>query len=130
MTEFKDAYWRPLEEYQETLLLLARSQLGPRLRSKLDAADLVQQTLLKAHARRDQFRGQSEPELAAWLRKILARTLLDASRKYDTETRAVDLERSLEEALGSSAAQLDAWLAADQSTPSQQAQRKEQLLRL
>jgi RNA polymerase sigma-70 factor, ECF subfamily len=44
--------------------------------------------------------------------------------------RDLDRECSLEAALGQSSARLEAWLAADQSSPSQRAARHEQLLRL
>src|SRR5262249_42299569 len=68
--------------------------------------------------------------VAAWLRRILARTLADAVKHYDRDRRAVGLERSLEVDLDQSASNLADWLAADQTSPSQAAVRNEDLLRL
>ena len=119
-----------IERFREYLRLLARQQIGAQLRGKLDASDLVQQTLLEAHRKRDQFRGQSEAELAGWLRKLLAFTLADAIRALGRAKRDVSRERSLEAALEQSSARIEAWLVADQSSPSQQAVRHEQAARL
>ena len=73
-----------LQHYREYLRLLARLQLNPRLRRQLDSSDLVQETLLKAHARRQQFHGKTDAELAGWLRSILANTIADALRKVSS----------------------------------------------
>ena len=108
-----------LERYREYLLLLARLQLDSRLQSKLDASDLVQQTLLQAYRKLDQFRGKHEAELIAWLRTILAHTAANELGKFRQAKRAVALERSIEDAIEASSARLNVWLAADQSSPSE-----------
>jgi RNA polymerase sigma-70 factor (ECF subfamily) len=119
-----------LERFRAYLRLLARMQMGPRLQGKLDPSDLVQQTLLQALQALDGFRGRSDAELAAWLRQILAHKLTNAARELGRAKRDVGRECSLEAALEQSSARLEAWLVAEQSSPSQQAQRKEQVLRM
>jgi RNA polymerase sigma-70 factor (ECF subfamily) len=110
------------------LRLLARLQLDPQLRGQLDPSDIVQQTLLKAHERFDQFRGQTDEELRAWLRAILARSLIDAVRKYGRQKG--DRAQSLEAALEQSSAKLEIFLASEESSPSQAAVRAERLVDL
>jgi RNA polymerase sigma-70 factor (ECF subfamily) len=121
---------RELRRFREYLVLLARLQLDPRLQGKVDLSGVVQQTLLEAHQAAEQLRGRSEEEKAAWLRKALAHNLADEIRKLGAVKRDVGRERSLEEALAESSARLDAWLAVEQGSPSQQAERQEEALRL
>ena len=119
-----------LERYRCYLRLLAQARLDPRLRAKLDPSDVVQLTLLEAYQGLAGFRGTSDGELAAWLRQILARNLANATRDFGRAKRDAALERSLEVALEESSAHLFAWLAAEQSSPSQQVQRHEQAVHL
>ncbi len=119
-----------LEPFRHYLLVLAKLHLDARLRGKLDPADLVQQTLLRAYPAVGQLRGRDPAVVAAWLRRILARTLADTVRHYDADRRAVDLEQSLTADLDRSASGLAAWVAADQTSPSERAERNEDLLRL
>jgi RNA polymerase sigma-70 factor (ECF subfamily) len=111
------------ERFRGYLRALARLQIAARpwLAPKLDASDLVQQTMLKAHGARAQFRGQSPEELAAWLRRILMRTLANALRSLMQGKRDVGVERAIEAELDASCSRLDAWMAADQTSPSEQA---------
>jgi RNA polymerase sigma-70 factor (ECF subfamily) len=119
-----------LERFRSYLRLFAEAGLDRRLRSKLDPSDVVQQTLLQAHQRKDQFRGTSDGELAAWLRRILARNLLGCVRDYQCCKRDVSRERSLDGACEESSARLEAWLASDQSSPSHGAEKLEEALRV
>jgi RNA polymerase sigma-70 factor (ECF subfamily) len=119
-----------LERHRDYLRILARLQLSPALRGKLDPSDIVQLTLLRAVEALGQFRGRTTAELAAWLRRILARTLANAIRDHGRGRRDIAIERSLERVVEESSARLDAWLAAEQSSPSQQAQRNEQSMLL
>jgi RNA polymerase sigma-70 factor (ECF subfamily) len=121
---------RSPEDFRPYLENLARLRLDPRLRSKLDPGDVVQQTLLEACRAPEQFRGRSEGEQKAWLRRILLRNLANAVRDLGRQKRDVHRERSLDAALEDSSARLEALLAAEQSSPSEQAVRNEEVLRL
>jgi RNA polymerase sigma-70 factor (ECF subfamily) len=116
------------ERFREYLGLVARLQLHPRLRGKVDLSGVVQQTLLEAHQAMSQFQERSEYHKGAWLRRILANNLKDEVRKLATAARDVSRERSLEAALEASSSRQEAWLAADQSSPSEKVIRQEQLL--
>jgi RNA polymerase sigma-70 factor (ECF subfamily) len=121
-----------LERFRAYLLLLARLEVAPGLRDRVDLSGVVQQTLLEAH---QGFVGQPgrirpEAELAGWLRSILSHNLADALRRLSAGKRDVRREWSLDAALDQSAARLERWLAAEQSSPSQQAIRQEELVRM
>jgi RNA polymerase sigma-70 factor (ECF subfamily) len=118
---------RPLEGYRDYLLLLARAQLGDRLRSKVEPSDIVQQSLLEAHRDRAAFRGG---DVASWLRRILARNIANAARDLGRARRDPTRERSLEAALDQSSARVERFLADGGSSPSVRAQRNERVLLL
>jgi RNA polymerase sigma-70 factor (ECF subfamily) len=121
---------RALEPYRDYLRLLARIQLDPRLRARVDPSDIVQETMLLAFQARRQFRGLVEEQRAAWLRQILARNLAMAVRDHGREKRDIARERSIQQALDHSSARIEAWLAAVQSSPSDWAEHNEQMLGL
>lgn len=119
-----------LEPYRPYLRLLARVHLDDRLRAKVDPSDIVQQTFTKAVAGIEQLRSQESAIVAAWLRQILANTLADAQRDLHREKRDIHREQSLQAAMDESSAGLAHCLAAEQTSPSGQAVRAEELLQL
>ena len=119
-----------VEDCRDYLSLLVRLQFGARLRSKLDGSDIVQQTILQAHEKRSQYRGQTEGEWFAWLRTILANVIAEAARQFEAQARDPDRERSIEAELERSSSRMAGWLAADLTSPSERAMRGEELLRL
>jgi RNA polymerase sigma-70 factor (ECF subfamily) len=120
-----------LELYRNYLGLLARLEIGRRLQGKVDDSDLVQDTFLQAHGHFAQFRGTTEAELVSWLRQILADVVGKLVRRfYGTQRRDVRLERDLAAEIDQSSRALGTGLAARQSSPSQQAARREQAVLL
>jgi RNA polymerase sigma-70 factor (ECF subfamily) len=120
-----------LDRYRNYLRVLAGVEIDRRLRGKLDASDLVQETFLEAHRDFARFQGTTGPELARWLRRILAHNLANAVRHYrGTQSRDVTLERDLAAGLDESSRGLDLGLAARHSSPSQQAVRREEMVRV
>jgi RNA polymerase sigma-70 factor, ECF subfamily len=120
---------RLLELYRNYLHLLARTQIDLHLQGRVDPSDLVQETMLEAFRDFGQFRGRTEGELLAWLRRILVHNLArigekhlgtrkrDARREISLHRRVADLERSSD--------QMDAALVSQATSASGRAQRRE-----
>jgi RNA polymerase sigma-70 factor (ECF subfamily) len=116
-----------LEFYRGYLAVLARYQIGRRLRGKADASDLIQETFLEAYRDFGQFRGNTEAELVRWLRRILATNLANLVGRYcGTQRRDVRLEQALADELDQYSGAVADGLASPHSSPSQQAARRDQ----
>ncbi len=105
------------EPFRGYLQVLAESQLHSRLKSKVDPADVVQQTMLQAYQAREQFRGTSDAERAAWLRSILSNVLFGMAREFSRQRRDITREQSLQ-AVEQSSLHLANLLVAASSSPS------------
>lgn len=117
---------------REYVHLLARTQVETWMRAKVDASDLVQQTMLEAHRGFREFQGGTEAEWLAWLRQILTHNAQDFVRRYRlTDKRAVDREVSLNAPLPNFSSCFHAEPAdRRQETPSQVLSRHEQEIAL
>jgi RNA polymerase sigma-70 factor, ECF subfamily len=130
MASPSDTENRDLGRFREYLSLLSRLPVDHPLQGKLDLSGVVQQTLFEAHQAWDQIGACSDEQKAAWLRRALANNLADELRRLSTQKRNLVRERSIEAALDQSSGRVSAWLAAEQSSPSQQAVRHERAVGL
>lgn len=79
------------------LLLIANGQIRGSLQAKFGASDIVQNSLLDAHAGIDEFNGTTEAEMRAWLKQIVLHNFIDEQRRYtDTQSRNLQRERPME----------------------------------
>jgi RNA polymerase sigma-70 factor (ECF subfamily) len=111
--------------------LVARARLESWMRTKVDASDLVQQTLLDAHRGFGDFRGETEAEWLGWLRRILQHNSQDLVRQYrGTDKRCVQREMRIhaQDSGGSTVGELDP--PSGEPTPSQMVLQRERELEL
>lgn len=121
-----DALGLLLQRYRNYLALMARLQLG-RLRGKLDVEDLLQDVSLEAHREIARFRGTSEGEFLAWLRRVLSGIYSNQLRHYlGTQRRDARRERPIASDLERSSRILEGGLIAPLTSPSGQASKREQ----
>ena len=88
----REALGEVLAACRQYLLWVARRHLDPDLMPKGGASDLVQETLLEAHRDFSQFRGESDAELLAWLRRLLRNNIANFVRHHKAAKRGAGRE--------------------------------------
>ncbi len=120
---------RLLQSYRNYLKLLASTQIDRRLQARFSASDVVQEAFLDAHRGFARFRGQTEREFRAWLRRVLVNRLWQFVEQHaQADKRRVHCEVSLKAmgaAIGRSTARLESILEASITSPSGAACRNE-----
>ncbi len=97
--------------------VIARTNVETWMRAKVDASDLVQQTMLEAYQGFQDFEGKTEAEWLGWLKQILAHNTHDFIRKFRAAKRDVKREVRMQTSPGESSPGID--LSAQLQTPSQ-----------
>lgn len=111
--------------------MLAERQLHAGLRGKLDASDVVQQTLMDAWKGQEGFRGTTHGERMAWLRVILTRVILRADRDLlKTEKRGEGREKTLQSAIDQTSIRIEQMAIGRERDPVSAAVGAEQTLKL
>lgn len=115
--------------YTNYLKLLVTAQLDERLRGRVSASDIVQESFFEAHRDFGQFRGQTPGEFVVWLRRIVVNNILRIVEQHVlTEKRDVRREISMEEIgrrLEQSTVRLETLLAVEDNSPSGCASQRE-----
>ncbi|HQU46731.1 MAG TPA: sigma-70 family RNA polymerase sigma factor [Pirellulales bacterium] len=112
------------------LKMVAERELPASLRGRVEASDIVQQTLLDAWRGLHGFRGTTQAERLAWLRAILRRVVLQQGRsRFGTEKRGCGGER-LQSELDLTDSRIESLAGGGQPTPAEQAATNETSLLL
>jgi RNA polymerase sigma-70 factor (ECF subfamily) len=82
-----------LEAYRPVLQLLADQMVGPGLRRREGSSDVVQRTVIEAYAAFESFKGHSEPEFSAWIKRILSHNVTNLIRDHRAAKRDVRREQ-------------------------------------
>jgi len=104
---------------RQYLGLAARNRVESWLRAKVDASDLVQQTMMEAYRGFGKFEGASEGEWLAWLKRILEHNATDFVRHYQGAKRHIGKEIAIDKPADDSQALGGIQPAADDDSPSQ-----------
>ncbi len=78
--------WRPI------VRLHARDLLGREFSARADSSDVVQEAMVQACRRVDQFHGETETQWAAWLRRILKNEAAQYRRQHLASMRTIAQE--------------------------------------
>ncbi len=106
-----EALGRLFEACRGYLLTVARQELAAPLRTKVDAADVVQETFIEALRDFPNFRGETGHQVRGWLRGILRHNLADLTRHFECRCRCLAQEVPLLDRQCATAARLRAFLA-------------------
>jgi RNA polymerase sigma-70 factor, ECF subfamily len=119
--------------YRERLRRMVELRMDSRLRTRLDASDVLQEAYLDLASDLDAYRAEPKLPLLLWMRLHVGRRLTMLHRRHlGTRLRDAGLEISLyREALPqASSAALASMLLGRHTSPTQAAQRAERLLRI
>jgi RNA polymerase sigma-70 factor (ECF subfamily) len=115
-------------ECRDRLERVVEFRLDPRLRGRVDAADVVQEAYLEVARRAHEYMADPAVSFFVWVRQLTFQTLINIHRRHFREKRDPSLEVRLGERLAHSTSDSIArQLVEARTTPSQAAARAEEL---
>jgi RNA polymerase sigma-70 factor (ECF subfamily) len=124
---------RLLTAHREPLRRMISLRLDPALAARVDASDIVQDVLIEAHRRLDEYLRNPVMPFRLWLRHIAQDHVIDAHRRHRlAQRRSLDREQPLVPAVlaDHSSAELAAQLLDQERTPASEAIQRELQRRL
>jgi len=116
-----------LEGYRDYLRRMVAARLDRRLAPRVDASDLVQETLATAAARLDEYLRDRRISITGWLRGLARERVIDAHRHHlVADRRSVTRESRVPDLPDTSALDLGRRLFAGDTSPSNNLMRREQ----
>jgi RNA polymerase sigma-70 factor (ECF subfamily) len=125
--------------YRTYMRMVVRTGLGPKLRERVELSDVVQDALVEVVKQFPQFTGQNEAALVGWLRRLVGQKLADLGRYHSRAKRSgggpdVPLDAAWDlpggGGEGSQGGKLLDVLALSQTSPSEAASKREQVVLL
>lgn len=117
-----------LSDLRAWLILLARLHLDYRFRER-EASDIAQETIVDAIKYRERIESLKSADLELWLRRVLRNKVVDFYRRQRPQITEADLLR-IEADIGDSFLRLETMVVDCESSPSAQAVKHEDQLRL
>jgi RNA polymerase sigma-70 factor (ECF subfamily) len=116
-----------LERYRDYLRRMVEVRLDRRLASRVDASDVVQETLIEASRRLDDYLRERPLPFFGWLRQLAGERMIDVHRRHViSQRRSVMVEHRDLGLRDASADELVRRLLAGDTSPSHHVIRKEQ----
>ncbi len=117
-----------LDRYWLSLRSLVERKFNTRPGRGVELSDVMQETALYVSERIEQFVGETEQEWFGWLGQVFDHRLIDGLRKGQAKKRDRRRETALDAQLTDAEVSRKHQLAAQHSSPSQQANRNEQIM--
>jgi RNA polymerase sigma-70 factor, ECF subfamily len=116
-----------IERHREALRRMVAGRMDRRMAQRVDASDIVQETLVEAHRRLQEYIADGTMPFHLWLRHIARDRLIDAHRRHRAQRRDVGREQAMYAAGTADRSSLDlaAGLCDLELTPAAQALKKE-----
>ncbi len=115
-----------LERHRDSLRRMVQARLDRAVARRVDASDVVQDVLLEAHSRLNDFIQNGSMPFHLWLRHLAKDRMIDVHRRHHAHRRSVDREQTAQQMADvSSAFDLFAQVSAQELTPAAASIRKE-----